>query len=50
MEHTQRTQDWLDRRVSGGLGIMLDDAVAGLFTLGCVQLLAYGWGLWAVAA
>lgn len=24
---------WLDRRVGGGLGIMLDDAIAGLFAL-----------------
>ncbi len=38
---------WLDRRVSGGLGIMLDDAVAGLFALGGVQLLAHIWRLWA---
>ena len=28
----------LDRRVPGGLGIMLDDIVAGLFTLAALQL------------
>ncbi|HEY0963636.1 MAG TPA: phosphatidylglycerophosphatase A [Pseudomonadales bacterium] len=30
---------WLDRRVSGGLGIMIDDAVAGSFAWFCLQLL-----------
>ncbi len=29
---------WLDRRVSGGFGIMLDDIVAGMFALVCMQL------------
>ena len=29
---------WLDRRVSGGLGIMLDDLVAGLFAFLIIQL------------
>ena len=33
---------WLDRRVGGGLGIMLDDLVAGLFAAVCLQLAA-GW-------
>ncbi len=28
---------WLDRRVHGGLGIMLDDIVAGLAAWGCLQ-------------
>lgn len=28
---------WLDRRVGGGLGIMLDDIVAGLFALAGLQ-------------
>lgn len=28
---------WLDRRVKGGLGIMLDDLVAGIFTLVLLQ-------------
>jgi len=31
---------WLDRRVGGGLGIMLDDLVAGLFAALCLQALA----------
>jgi phosphatidylglycerophosphatase A len=30
---------WCDRRVHGGLGIMLDDLVAGLFAAGILQLL-----------
>jgi|SRR5690606_28656881 len=31
--------NWLDRRVNGGLGIMLDDAVAGSFAWLCLQVL-----------
>ncbi len=31
---------WLDRRVAGGLGIMLDDLVAGVFAAACLQLIA----------
>jgi phosphatidylglycerophosphatase A len=31
---------WLDRRVKGGLGVMLDDAVAGAFAWLCLQGLA----------
>jgi phosphatidylglycerophosphatase A len=31
---------WLDRRVAGGWGIMLDDLVAGLFAALCLQGLA----------
>lgn len=30
---------WLDKRVAGGLGIMLDDIVAGLMALGAMQLI-----------
>ncbi len=30
---------WLDRRVGGGLGIMADDVVAGLFAAVCLQIL-----------
>lgn len=30
--------NWLDKRVAGGLGIMLDDAVAGTFAWFCLQL------------
>lgn len=29
---------WLDRRVGGGLGIMLDDAIAGIYGLLVIQL------------
>jgi phosphatidylglycerophosphatase A len=32
---------WLDRQVSGGLGIMLDDAVAGLMACACLHVTAY---------
>lgn len=35
---------WLDRRVKGGLGIMLDDLLAGLFAWLCMQGLALLWG------
>ncbi|MHA6963304.1 phosphatidylglycerophosphatase A family protein [Zobellella denitrificans] len=31
---------WFDRRVHGGVGIMLDDVIAGLFALACLQGLA----------
>lgn len=34
---------WLDRHVDGGLGIMLDDIVAGFFALACMQLLVVVW-------
>ncbi|UNP89265.1 phosphatidylglycerophosphatase A [Aeromonas encheleia] len=34
---------WFDRRVHGGLGIMLDDVFAGIFALVCMQLLAHWW-------
>ncbi|MEJ2322731.1 MAG: phosphatidylglycerophosphatase A, partial [Gammaproteobacteria bacterium] len=30
---------WLDRRVKGGFGIMVDDLLAGLFALAGQQLL-----------
>ena len=32
---------WLDERVAGGLGIMLDDLLAGLYAWGCLQLLLW---------
>ena len=35
---------WLDKRVHGGLGIMLDDIVAGIFALAGVQVLAVALG------
>jgi len=31
---------WLDRRVRGGLGVMTDDLVAGLYTLICLNLVS----------
>lgn len=34
---------WIDRRVAGGLGIMADDAVAGLFALATMQLALLLW-------
>ncbi len=33
---------WLDKSVEGGLGIMLDDILAGIYAAICLQLLAYG--------
>ena len=32
---------WLDRKVHGGLGIMLDDVLAGVFALAIMQLVLY---------
>ena len=32
---------WLDKKVQGGFGIMIDDILAGVFALVCLQLLAY---------
>ncbi|GLS82836.1 phosphatidylglycerophosphatase A [Paraferrimonas haliotis] len=32
---------WLDAKVHGGFGIMVDDIIAGFFALACVQALAY---------
>ena len=32
---------WLDQKVHGGFGIMIDDVLAGIFALICVQVLAY---------
>jgi len=31
---------WLDRNVSGGMGVMIDDVLAGLMALLCLQLIA----------
>ena len=33
--------NWVDRRVGGGLGIMLDDLLAGLLAALCLQVLAW---------
>ncbi|HDP89263.1 MAG TPA: phosphatidylglycerophosphatase A [Thioalkalivibrio sp.] len=38
---------WLDRRVPGGLGIMIDDVLAGIFALAGLQLVAWGWARYA---
>ena len=35
--------NWLDRNVSGGFGVMLDDLVAGVFTAVVVMLLVQIW-------
>ena len=32
---------WLDRRVHGGTGIMLDDVIAGVFAAALLQILVY---------
>ncbi len=32
---------WLDRKVGGGFGIMIDDVLAGVYALICLQLLAW---------
>jgi phosphatidylglycerophosphatase A len=35
---------WLDEKVHGGFGIMIDDVLAGVFALGGLQLIAYYFG------
>lgn len=35
---------WLDKTVKGGLGIMLDDVLAGVYALAILQLIAFAWG------
>ena len=32
---------WFDKNVHGGFGIMLDDVIAGIFSLSCLLLLEY---------
>jgi phosphatidylglycerophosphatase A len=32
---------WLDKKVEGGLGIMIDDIVAGIYALICLQLIHF---------
>lgn len=32
---------WVDKRVSGGMGIMLDDVIAGIYALVIIQCLLY---------
>ncbi len=38
---------WLDKRVHGGLGIMVDDLVAGVMSATCLGLIGY-WAGWLV--
>lgn len=33
--------DWLDAKVSGGFGIMIDDVLAGVYAAGLLQLLVF---------
>ncbi len=33
--------NWADKKVSGGLGIMIDDVIAGVFALAILQVAAY---------
>jgi phosphatidylglycerophosphatase A len=33
--------NWLDRKIGGGFGIMVDDALAGVYALMCLQLFTY---------
>lgn len=37
---------WMDKRVKGGFGIMIDDVLAGLFGLGCMWGGLYFFGHW----
>lgn len=35
---------WVDENIQGGFGIMMDDVIAGLATLGCIQMMVFfGW-------
>ena len=36
----------LDRRVGGGLGIMIDDVIAGIMACGCLHLAHWGLAAW----
>ena len=35
----------IERRVKGGLGVMLDDVMAGLYALACLQILRHTFGI-----
>ena len=37
---------WLDRRLKGGLGIMMDDVAAGLYAFAVLQAIAFGVARW----
>lgn len=32
---------WFDQRIHGGIGIMMDDVIAGIYALCCLQILWY---------
>ena len=34
---------WLDRKVRGGIGIMLDDVIAGFYAMACLVIAEEGW-------
>lgn len=35
---------WVDKNIQGGFGIMMDDVIAGVATLGCIQMMVFfGW-------
>jgi len=36
---------WVDRQVKGGVGIMLDDILAGVLDWLVMQLLVWGWSV-----
>lgn len=35
---------WFDQNIHGGIGIMMDDVIAGLYAFACLQLLWWGIG------
>ena len=35
---------WLDKKVEGGFGIMIDDIVAGIFAAVCLTPMIHYWG------
>jgi len=37
---------WLDKNLKGGIGIMMDDVVAGLVSLLLLQICWYGWSIY----
>lgn len=36
---------YIDRKLKGGLGVMLDDVMAGLYALACLQILRHAFGI-----
>jgi len=36
---------WAERHFKGGMGVMMDDVLAGIYAAICLQLLIYGFGL-----